>query len=174
MGLSLELLVAVKSFSAKREITNVFLITTNDIIVCDPEGEYSSLVQRLKGQVIKISPTSRQYINSMDINLNYSDDDSPLALKSDFILSLCELIVDGKVRLSPVEKSIIDRCITLVYAEYLADPIPEKMPIFGDLYYALDRQEEKKAKHIRSNLEICITGTLSVFNHRRMWTFKTA
>ena len=155
-----------KSFSAKREITNVFLITTDDIIVCDPEGEYFSLVQRLKGQVIKISPTSNQYINPMDINLNYSEDDSPLALKSDFILSLCELIVGGKDGLSPVEKSIIDRCVTLVYAEYLADPDPAKMPILGDLYDALGRQEEKEAKHIRSALEIYVTGSLSVFNHQ--------
>ena len=155
-----------KSFSAKREITNVFLITTDDIIVCDPEGEYFSLVQRLKGQVIKISPTSSQYINPMDINLNYSEDDSPLALKSDFILSLCELIVGGKDGLTPVEKSIIDRCVTLVYAEYLADPTPAKMPILGDLYDALGRQEEKEAKHIRSALEIYVTGSLSVFNHQ--------
>lgn len=155
-----------KSFAAKREITNVFLITTDDIIVCDPEGEYFSLVQRLKGQVIKISPTSSQYINPMDINLNYSEDDSPLALKSDFILSLCELIVGGKNGLTPVEKSIIDRCVTLVYAEYLADPDPAKMPILGDLYDALGRQEEKEAKHIRSALEIYVTGSLSVFNHQ--------
>lgn len=155
-----------KSFAAKREITNVFLITTDDIIVCDPEGEYFSLVQRLKGQVIKISPTSSQYINPMDINLNYSEDDSPLALKSDFILSLCELIVGGKEGLTPVEKSIIDRCVTLVYTEYLADPDPAKMPILGDLYDALGRQEEKEAKHIRSALEIYVTGSLSVFNHR--------
>ncbi len=161
-----------KSFAAKREITNVFLITTDDIIVCDPEGEYFSLVQRLKGQVIKISPTSSQYINPMDININYSEDDSPLALKSDFILSLCELIVGGKEGLTPVEKSIIDRCVTLVYAEYLADcktgsvPDPAKIPILGDLYDALGRQEEKEAKHIRSALEIYVTGSLSVFNHR--------
>lgn len=155
-----------KSFAAKREITNVFLITTDDIIVCDPEGEYFSLVQRLKGQVIKISPTSSQYINPMDINLNYSEDDSPLALKSDFILSLCELIVGGKEGLTPVEKSIIDRCVTLVYTEYLANPDPAKMPILGDLYDVLGRQEEKEAKHIRSALEIYVTGSLSVFNHR--------
>ena len=157
---------AGKSFSAKREITNVFLITNDDIIVCDPEGEYFSLVQRLKGQVIKISPTSSQYINPMDINLNYSEDDTPLALKSDFILSLCELIVGGKDGLTPVEKSIIDRCVTSIYTEYLADPKPEKMPILEDLYNALGNQEEKEAKHIRSALEIYVKGSLNVFNHR--------
>lgn len=155
-----------KSFSAKREITNIFLITTDDIIICDPEGEYFPLVDRLGGQVIKISPTSGDYINPMDINLNYSDDESPLTLKSDFILSLCELIVGGKEGLQPVEKSIIDRCVRLIYTDYLADPVPEKMPTLSDLYKALESQEEKEARHIRSALEIYVTGSLNVFNHR--------
>ena len=84
-----------KSFAAKREITNAFLITDDDIIICDPEAEYYPLVRRLHGQVIRISPTSTQYVNPMDINLNYSEDDNPLALKSDFLLSLCELVIGG-------------------------------------------------------------------------------
>lgn len=155
-----------KSFSAKREITNIFLITTDDIIICDPEAEYYPLVNRLKGQVIKISPTSPDYVNPMDINLNYSEDENPLSLKSDFILSLCELIVGGKDGLKPVEKSIIDRCVRLIYADYLADPVPEKMPILGDLYDALENQEEKEAQHIRAALEIYVTGSLNLFNHR--------
>ncbi len=155
-----------KSFSAKREITNIFLITTDDIIICDPEAEYYPLVDRLGGQVIKISPTSGDYINPMDINLNYSDDESPLSLKSDFILSLCELIVGGKEGLQPVEKSIIDRCVRLIYTDYLADPVPEKMPILEDLYNALENQQEKEAQHIRAALEIYVTGSLNLFNHR--------
>ena len=155
-----------KSFSAKREITNIFLITTDDIIICDPEAEYFPLVNRLNGQVVKISPTSTDYVNPMDINLNYSEDESPLSLKSDFILSLCELIVGGKEGLQPVEKSIIDRCVRLIYADYLADPVPEKMPILEDLYNALENQEEKEAQHIRAALEIYVTGSLNVFNHR--------
>nr|WP_319592858.1 ATP-binding protein [Jeotgalibaca arthritidis] len=155
-----------KSFSAKREITNIFLITTDDIIICDPEAEYYPLVNRLKGQVIKISSTSPDYVNPMDINLNYSEDENPLSLKSDFILSLCELIVGGKDGLKPVEKSIIDRCVRLIYADYLADPVPEKMPILEDLYDALENQEEKEAQHIRAALEIYVTGSLNLFNHR--------
>lgn len=155
-----------KSFSAKREITNIFLITTDDIIICDPEAEYYPLVNRLNGQVVKISPTSMDYVNPMDINLNYSEDESPLSLKSDFILSLCELVVGGKEGLQPVEKSIIDRCVRLVYADYLADPIPEKMPILEDLYNALENQGEKEAQHIRAALEIYVRGSLNVFNHR--------
>ena len=69
-----------KSFSAKREITNAFLITADDIIICDPEAEYYPLVGRLKGQVIKVSQNSTQYINPMDINLNYSEGDTPIVL----------------------------------------------------------------------------------------------
>lgn len=155
-----------KSFSAKREITNIFLITTDDIIICDPEAEYYPLVNRLNGQVVKISPTSTDYVNPMDINLNYSEEESPLSLKSDFILSLCELVVGGKEGLQPVEKSIIDRCVRLIYADYLADPVPEKMPILEDLYNALEEQGEKEAQHIRAALEIYVTGSLNVFNHR--------
>ena len=155
-----------KSFSAKREIANVFLVTDDDIIICDPEAEYGTLVERLRGQVIHISPTSTDYVNPMDLNLNYSDDESPLSLKSDFILSLCELIVGGKEGLQPVEKTIIDRCVRLVYREYLNDPVPEKMPVLGDLYDELRRQEEKEAQYIATALEIYVTGSLNVFNHR--------
>ena len=155
-----------KSFSAKREIANVFLVTDDDIIICDPEAEYGPLVERLHGQVIRISPTSPHYINPMDLNLNYSDDENPLSLKSDFILSLCELIVGGKEGLQPVEKTVIDRCVRLVYRDYLADPKPEKMPILEDLYNALLKQEEKEAHYIATALEIYVTGSLNVFNHR--------
>ena len=155
-----------KSFSAKRDISNVFLATGDDIMICDPEGEYFPLVQRLEGQVIKISPTSRHHINPMDINLNYSDEENPLSLKSDFILSLCELIVGGKDGLKPVEKTIIDRCVRMVYQDYLNDPKPENMPILGDLYDCLRKQEEKEAQFVATALEIYVTGSLNVFNHQ--------
>ena len=155
-----------KSFSAKREIANVFLVTDDDIIICDPEAEYGPLVERLHGQVIRISPTSPHYINPMDLNLNYSDEENPLSLKSDFILSLCELIVGGKDGLQPVEKTVIDRCVRLVYRDYLADPTPENMPILEDLYNALLEQGEKEAHYIATALEIYVTGSLNVFNHR--------
>ena len=155
-----------KSFSAKREIANVFLVTDDDIIICDPEAEYGPLVERLHGQVIRISPTSPHYINPMDLSLNYSDEENPLSLKSDFILSLCELIVGGKEGLQPVEKTVIDRCVRLVYRDYLADPRPENMPILEDLYNALLKQEEKEAQYIATALEIYVSGSLNVFNHR--------
>ena len=155
-----------KSFSAKREIANVFLVTDDDIVICDPESEYGPLVEHLHGQVIHISPTSADYLNPMDLNLNYSDDENPLSLKSDFLLSLCELIVGGKDGLQPVEKTIIDRCVRTVYRDYLNDPRPENMPILEDLYNELRRQEEKEAQYIATALEIYVTGSLNVFNHR--------
>ena len=155
-----------KSFAAKREIANAFLVTDDDVIISDPESEYSPLVLRFGGQVIKISPTSTQYINPMDINMNYSDDDNPIALKADFILSLCELIVGGKEGLQPVEKTVIDRCIHLIYQRYFEDPVPEKMPLLEDLYNELLKQDEPEAKHVATALEIYVSGSLNVFNHR--------
>lgn len=155
-----------KSFSAKREIANSFLVTDDDIIISDPESEYSPLVARFGGQVIKISPTSDQFINPMDINMNYSDDDNPIALKADFILSLCELIVGNKDGLRPVEKTVIDRCIRQIYQKYFENPGPENMPILGDLYQALLAQEEPEAKQVATALEIYVSGSLNVFNHR--------
>lgn len=157
-----------KSFSAKREITNVFLVANkkDTIIICDPEAEYAPLVNRLGGQVVKISPTSKDYVNPMDLNLNYSEDESPLALKSDFILSLCELIVGGKDGLQPIEKTIIDRAVTTVYRGYLADPRPENMPVLGDLYAEIQKQPELEAARIAAALELYVTGSLNIFNHR--------
>ena len=155
-----------KSFSAKREMTNAFLITNDDIIICDPEGEYTPLVELLHGQVIHISPNSKQYVNPLDINLNYSEDESPISLKADFVLSLCELIVGSKTGLEPVEKTIIDRCVRLVYRGYLENPSPDNMPIMQDLYDCILAQEEPEAKRIATALEIYVHGSLNVFNHR--------
>ena len=155
-----------KSFSAKREITNAFLVTDDDVIICDPEAEYTALVNCLEGQVIKISPTSTHYINPMDINESYSEDDNPLALKADFILSLCELIVGGKEGLQPIEKTVIDRCVHQIYQHYFEDPKPENMPLLEDLYNALLQQEEKEAHRVATALEIYVKGSLNLFNHR--------
>ena len=155
-----------KSFSAKREILNAFLVSDDDILIADPEAEYFPLVQRLNGQVIRISPTSRQYVNPMDLNLDYSDDENPLSLKVDFLLSFCDIVVGSKDGLQPVEKTVIDRCVRLVYRQYLEDPRPENMPILEDLYNTLLAQEEKEAHFIATALEIYVTGSLNVFNHR--------
>ena len=155
-----------KSFAAKREIVNVFLITDDDIIIADPESEYAPLVLRLGGQIIKLSPTSPHRINPMDINLNYSEDDDPIAFKSDFILSLCELVAGGKEGLDKKAVSIIDRCVRQIYNAYFEDPRPENMPILEDLYNLLREQDDPEAQHVAVALEIYVTGSLNVFNAR--------
>ena len=154
-----------KSFSAKREMTNAFLITEDDIIVCDPEAEYFPLVQKLGGQVIRISPVSTDYINPLDINTNYSEEENPLTLKSDFILSMCELIVGGKDGLQPVERTVIDRCVRQMYREHLQDPETSKMPTLQTLYDLLCSQPEGEAVRLATALEIYVSGSLNVFNH---------
>ena len=129
-------------------------------------ADYFPLVHRLGGQVIKISPTSSQYVNPMDMSLNYSEDDNPLALKSDFILSFCELAAGGRNGLEPVEKTVIDRAVRVVYRPYLADPKPENVPVLGDLYDEIKRQPEPEAQRIAAALELYVHGSLNVFNHR--------
>ncbi len=155
-----------KSFSAKREITNIILVTHDDVIMCDPEGEYSPLTHLFGGQVIRISPTSGDYINPLDINLNYSEEDDPLRLKSEFVLSLCELVLGGQDSVGPKEKSIIDRALKEIYRPYFADPVPENMPILGDLYNELVKMVEPEAADVATALELYVSGSLNVFNHR--------
>lgn len=155
-----------KSFSAKREIINVFLSTDDDIILCDPEGEYSPLTETLHGQVIRLSPTSTDHINPLDINANYSDEDEPLALKADLVLSFCELIMGAREGLTAIERTLIDRSVRNIYRGYFADPRPENMPILEDLYNELKRQPEAAAGNIAAALELYVHGSLNVFNHR--------
>ena len=155
-----------KSFSAKREMTNAFLVTNDDIYVCDPEAEYNPLIHALKGQVVKLSPTSKDYLNPLDININYSDEENPLALKSDFVLSFCELIIGGRDGLEPIEKTVIDRSVTRIYQKYFENPQPENMPILEDLYEEIKKQPEQEAGRIASALELYVKGSLNVFNHR--------
>ena len=141
-----------KSFSAKREMTNAFLVTNDDIYVCDPEAEYNPLIHALKGQVVKLSPTSKDYLN-------------PLALKSDFVLSFCELIIGGRDGLEPIEKTVIDRSVTRIYRKYFENPTPANMPILEDLYEEIKKQPEQEAGRIASALELYVKGSLNVFNH---------
>jgi hypothetical protein len=154
-----------KSFAAKRELINVFLATKDRIIVVDPMGEYAPLVRRLGGQVIDISPDSTQHINPMDIQMSMADEESPLSLKADFLLSLCELIVGGRDGLQPIEKTVIDRCVRLVYRNIALGIDTEKMPVLQDLYELLCQQPEPEAKRIATALELYCTGSLNLFNH---------
>ena len=127
-----------KSFAATREIANAFLITKDDIVICDPEGEYSPLTEQLHGQVIKVSSNSRHYINPMDISMDYAEEDNPLDLKLDFIFSFCETIMGYP--LDGGEKTIIKKASERIYQPYLEDPVPSNMPILTDLHRAIKDQ----------------------------------
>lgn len=156
-----------KSFAAKREIVNAYLITDDDVIVVDPEGEYAPVIRELGGQVVKLSLTSKDYINPMHINLDIEDDDGDqVSLKSDFLISMCELIAGGREGLTNLEISVIDRCVRLVYRKYLAEPIPENMPILEDFLNVIREQEEPEAKNLAIALELYVTGSQRLFNHQ--------
>ena len=155
-----------KSMSCKREITFIMLMTQDNVIICDPEDEYSPLVKRLGGQVIRLSPSSTDYVNPLDINLNYSEEENPLALKSDFVLSFCELIMGSKTGLEAIEKTVIDRAVQMIYQPYFADPRPGNMPILGDLMNALLSQHIPEADRVAQALDLYVNGSLNFFNHR--------
>lgn len=154
-----------KSFSAKREMANAILVTDDDVIICDPEGEYGNLVRQFNGEVIKVSAKSKDYLNPLDINMNYGDGDAPLKDKANFIMSLLELVVGGS-GLTAAEKSVIDRCLPKIYQKYFDNPIPEKMPILEDLYNQLLSQDEVVGQKLATELEIYVKGSLNVFNNR--------
>lgn len=154
-----------KSFAAKRELINVFLATRDRIIVVDPMGEYAPLVRRLGGEVIEISPDSPHHINPMDIQMHMADEDSPLSMKADFLLSLCELVLGGKEGLQPIERTVVDRCVRLVYRDIALGIGDGKMPLLQDLYETLCQQPEPEAKRIATALELYCTGSLNMFNH---------
>lgn len=154
-----------KSFSAKREMANAILVTDDDVIICDPEGEYGNLVKQFNGEVIKVSAKSKDYLNPLDINMNYGDGDNPLKDKANFIMSLFELVVGG-LGLTAAEKSVIDRCLPKIYDNYFNNPIPENMPILEDLYNQLLSQDEVVGQKLATELEIYVKGSLNVFNNR--------
>ena len=154
-----------KSFSAKRELIHVFFATEDRIIIVDPMGEYAPLVKRLGGQVIEIAPDSPHHISPMELQMNLNDEESPLSMKADFLLSLCELVVGGKEGLQPIEKTVIDRCVRLVYRELALGIDNGRMPLLQDLYEELLRQPEPEARRVATALELYCTGSLNLFNH---------
>ena len=157
-----------KSFAGKRELVNVFLATNDRIIILDPMGEYSPLVRQFgsDGLVVEIAPNSPHHINPMDLDVSVDDEVSPISLKCDFILSLMELMVGGKDGLQPVERTIIDRCARMVYRDFLNDPEHTPLPTLQDFYDLLCKQTEAEAKRLATALEIYVSGSLNIFNHK--------
>lgn len=165
-----------KSFAGKRELVNVFLATSDRIIILDPMGEYSPLVRQFgeDGLVVEIAPNSPHHINPMDLDVSMDDEVSPISLKCDFILSLMELIVGGKDGLQPVERTIIDRCARMVYRDFLNDPDNTPLPTLQDLYDLLCQQTEPEAKRLATALEIYVSGSLNIFNNKTNVDYKNA
>ena len=152
-----------KSFTAKLEITSIALKDKNaDIIIVDPEEEYQPLIKALNGEVIKISSTSSNHINALDLNRDY-DEKSPIVKKSEFILSLCEQVIGSGV-ITPIQKTIIDRCTKLVYRYYEQGNYQGIPPTLEDFRQELKKQPEKEAREIALALELFTTGSLNTFS----------
>ena len=154
---------AGKSFTAKEEMTNIILTDPNaDIIIIDPEREYSPLVKAMKGEVIHISATSENHINAMDMNSDYGDGANPVILKSEFILSLCEQLIGG-TNLGAKQKSIIDRCTASVYRYYQQGNYMGTPPTLQDFREELLKQNEPEAQEIALAIELFTDGSLNTF-----------
>ncbi len=155
-----------KSFTGKKEIVNIILSSEDDVIIIDPEREYSSLVRSMGGEIIHISATSQNHINAMDINKEYGDGANPIILKSEFVLSLCELLIGNKA-MGAKEKSIIDRCTASVYRRYISHGYKGNVPTLKDFHKELLAQQEPEALDIALAIELFISGSLNTF---AQWT----
>ena len=152
-----------KSFTGKNEIVSVILRDPNaDVIIIDPEREYSQLINALGGEVIHISATSENHINAMDLNSEYGDGANPVILKSEFILSLCEQLIGGS-NLGPKQKSIIDRCTASVYRHFQQGNYQGTPPTLQDFREELLKQSEPEAKEIALAIELFTDGSLNTF-----------
>lgn len=165
-----------KSMSAKQEMMTVLLSSQDTVVVIDPEGEYYPMAEMLgeeTGEVIRIAAGSDVHINPFDIDMDADSKDDPMAIKSDFIVSLCETAVADRFGLAPTQRSIIDRCVRKVYEPYLASRNPEtgeydkdKLPTFKDFYSYLRQQSGYDAMQLADMLEIYVTGSLDLFAYR--------
>ena len=155
-----------KSFSAKREITDTYLRTADDILICDPEGEYPPFVHKLGGDTVTIGLNSQQFINPLDISLDYGEGENPVAFKSDFILTMMQLIAGGKAGLSARQKTIVDKCVRQIYKRFIANPTSDNVPILEDLFNTFKESGTVEGNELADALELYVHGSLNVFNHR--------
>jgi len=151
-----------KSFAGKNEIVNQMLADDADIILVDPEREYSELVKAMGGEVIHISATSPNHINAMDLNREYGDGANPVILKSEFVLSLCEQLIGGQ-NLGAKQKSIIDRCTAKVYWDYQSNGYVGEPPTLQDFHEELMKQPEQEAQELALAIELFTKGSLNTF-----------
>lgn len=153
-----------KSMAAKLEMINVLLHDPNsEVVVIDPEQEYAAVCDAFRGTYIHISAGSKDHLNPMDITENYSDEDDPLLLKTEFVLSMIETIC-GEVTAGM--KSVVSRACMLSYRPFFSNPKKHAPPTLKDFYEILKMQPEQEAKDAALALEIYIDGALSAFSHR--------
>lgn len=170
-----------KSFSAKREMINVFLTTKDDIYVIDPESEYAYMTKLLNGSVIHLEAGSKVYINPFDMDVQYADEDGktgtdPITMKSDYICMLCESAMGGKYEITNIQKSIIDRVVRKLYKPYLKHMRElnnssitcdtSASPTMEQFYMLLMEQDEPEAQNIALALEIYCLGSFDTFAHK--------
>ena len=148
--------------TSESEIENVILSSDSDVIIIDPEREYSQLVKALGGEVIHISATSQNHINAMDMTKEYGDGANPVILKSEFIMSLCEQLIGGS-NLGAKQKSIIDRCTASVYRTYQQNNYQGEVPTLQDFRDELLKQDEPEAQEIALAIELFTSGSLNTF-----------
>ena len=151
-----------KSFTAKEEMVNLLLSTDADVMIIDPEREYSALVEAMDGQVIELSAKSKNHINCLDINKEYADGASPIAFKAEFVLSLFEQVI-GKGGVNAIQKSIVDRCLANVYKNYIKRGYTGKVPTLVDLCNDLKQQPEAEAIELATAMELFASGSHSTF-----------
>ena len=151
-----------KSFTAKEEMVNLLLSTDADVMIIDPEREYSALVEAMDGQVIELSAKSKNHINCLDINKEYADGASPISFKAEFVLSLFEQVI-GKGGVNAIQKSIVDRCLANVYKNYIKRGYMGKVPTLVDLCNDLKQQPEAEALELATAMELFASGSHSTF-----------
>ena len=164
-GIRLGVSGAGKSFSAKQELIQLLLSTQDDILILDPEGEFTPMVGAFNGAMIDVSGSSSVRINALDMEKGYADDGKdPLPDKSEFVLSLFEQIMGNDLKAQ--HRSIIDRCIQNVYKPYIGSGYQGDPPTLTALQHELLRQEEEEAKELALSAELFITGSLGIFSQK--------
>ncbi len=156
-----------KSFFIKKEILSTFKSTPDDILICDPESEYGNITKKLKGQVITISPSSKDFLNPMDIVVGDGDIiDDVIKIQTDYLHNLFDLMFGSRDRLTEGEQNLLDKAALDAYEDYFKNPIPERMPTLSTLFeYVKSKELDKSDNNLSSKMERYVTGSSNLFNH---------
>lgn len=167
-----------KSMAGKNEVNNAMLGSNDDVIIIDPEGEYRPIADLYGGEIIKIKPGTRTYLNPFDMDLDYANsedgDEDPVTMKADYIAGICETILGNHLGLAPGQKTIIDRCVRELYKPYIEhmkklDGITydkDASPTMIDFYDLMTQQPEPEARDLALALELYARGSMQTFSHR--------